>query len=166
MPKTPTAIVMGHTGHGRTTLMSQIRKIGAKMMKFTTGKIQTYEIKLPQGSIAFLEDLSMERTYEVIRQHGTEFIDVAVLVVAADEGVMPDTIKSIDCAREAGIPIVVTINKCDKLNAKPDRVRQELVHCGLTDMFWGGDTRVCNISALMGDGMNRFLELLVLEANA
>ncbi|MFP6615473.1 MAG: translation initiation factor IF-2, partial [Candidatus Hydrogenedentota bacterium] len=127
-----------------------------------TQHIAAYEVKLPQGDVVFLDTPGHE-AFTAMRARGAQITDVVVLVVAADDGLMPQTIEAIDHAKAAEVPIVVAVNKCDKPDAQPDRIRQELANHDLLDEAWGGKTIIRDISALNGDGVDELTELLVLE---
>jgi len=163
-PRAPVITVMGHVDHGKTSFLDQIRKASVAEGEAggITQHIAAYEVKLPQGDVVFLDTPGHE-AFTAMRARGAQITDVVVLVVAADDGLMPQTIEAINHAKAGEVPIVVAINKCDKPDAQPDRIRQELANYELLDEAWGGKTIIKEISALNGDGIQELTELLVLE---
>jgi len=161
----PVVTVMGHVDHGKTSLLDVVRK--ANVVDGEAGgitqHIAAYEVEMPAGRVVFLDTPGHE-AFTQMRSRGAQITDVVVLVVAADDGVKPQTIEAIDHAKAAEVPIVVAINKCDKPGAQPDRVRGELANYGLQDETWGGKTIMRNVSAQTHDGIEELMEMLVLES--
>jgi len=157
--------VMGHVDHGKTTLLDAVRSANVAESEAggITQHIAAYDVPIKEGRVVFLDTPGHE-AFTHMRARGAKITDVVVLVVAADDGVMPQTIEAIDHAKAAEVPIVVAINKCDKPDAQPDRIRQELTHYGLLDQQWGGKTVMHNISAKSKQGVDELMELLWLEA--
>ncbi len=163
--RAPVVTIMGHVDHGKTSLLDVVRK--ANVVDGEAGgitqHIAAYDVELAGGRIVFLDTPGHE-AFTQMRSRGASVTDVVVLVVAADDGVKPQTIEAIDHAKAAEVPIVVAINKCDKPDAQPDKVRAELANYGLQDDQWGGDVTMKNVSAHSGEGINELMELLVLES--
>ncbi len=161
----PVITVMGHVDHGKTSLLDFVRRanVVAGEAGGITQHIAAYEVEMSSGRVVFLDTPGHE-AFTQMRARGTKVTDVVVLVVAADDGVKPQTVEAIDHAKAAEVPVVVAINKCDKPDAQPDRVRQELTQYELLDEAWGGKTIMRNISAKTGDGISELLEMLVLES--
>ncbi|MFH1350748.1 MAG: translation initiation factor IF-2 [Pseudomonadota bacterium] len=164
-PRPPVVTIMGHVDHGKTSLLDYIRNsniIGGESGGITQ-HIGAYYVKREGGDIVFLDTPGHE-AFTAMRARGAKVTDIIVLVVAADDGVMPQTVEAINHARAAGIPIVVAINKIDKPEANPEKVRRELAEKGLTPEEWGGDTIFGHISAKTGEGIDEMLELILLQA--
>jgi len=163
--RAPVVTFMGHVDHGKTSLLDRIRKSKIADMEHggITQHIGAYSVNLPKGRITFLDTPGHE-AFTAMRARGAHITDLVVLVVAADEGVMPQTEEAIDHARAADVPIVVALNKIDRTNADPDRVKKELSERGLASEDWGGKTVVIGVSAMTGDGIDTLLEMILLEA--
>ena len=164
-PRAPVITVMGHVDHGKTTLLDRIR--GANVVDGEAGGITqhigAYTVTNEHGSVTFL-DTPGHAAFTQMRARGAEATDIVVLMVAADDGLMPQTIEAIDHARAADVPIVVAVNKIDKANADPQRVLTQLAEYELVPESWGGDTIVVEMSALKGDGVDEMIEQLQLVA--
>ncbi|MFA6141833.1 MAG: translation initiation factor IF-2 N-terminal domain-containing protein, partial [Candidatus Omnitrophota bacterium] len=161
----PVVTFMGHVDHGKTSLLDFIRKtrVADKEKGGITQHIGAYEVKFKNGSVTFLDTPGHE-AFTAMRARGANATDIVVLVVAADDGVMPQTKEAIDHARAAGVQIVVALNKCDLPSANIDKVKGQLSQIGLTAEDWGGKTIVIPVSAKTGDGVEHLLEMLLLEA--
>lgn len=161
----PVVTVMGHVDHGKTSFLDYVRKasVASGEAGGITQHIAAYEVELENGKVVFLDTPGHE-AFTQMRARGSQVTDIVVLVVAADDGVKPQTIEAIDHAKAAEVPIVVAINKCDKDGAQPDRVRQELTKYELLDDTWGGKTVMREVSALTGDGISDLLEMIVLQS--
>ena len=164
-PRAPVVVVMGHVDHGKTSLLDRIRhaNVADGEAGGITQHIGAYQVEINGKPITFLDTPGHE-AFTSMRARGAMVTDVAILVVAADDGIMPQTIESISHAKAAGIPIIVAINKMDKPGANPDRIKQQLTEHELVCEDWGGDTIVCEISAKTGMGVDNLLEMVALEA--
>ncbi len=164
-PRAPIITVMGHVDHGKTSLLDAIRKtnVTASESGGITQHIGASEVMINGQKIVFLDTPGHE-AFTAMRARGAHITDIAVLVVAADDGVMPQTVESISHAKAAGVPIIVAINKMDKPAANPDRVKQELTEHGLLVEDWGGDIISVPVSAKSGEGIVNLLEMILLQA--
>ena len=164
-PRAPVVVVMGHVDHGKTSLLDHIRRehVAEGEAGGITQHIGAYRIMVHGSPITFLDTPGHE-AFTSMRARGAMVTDVAILVVAADDGIMPQTVESINHAKAAEIPIIVAINKMDKPNANPERIKQQLTEYGLVSEDWGGDTIICPISAKTGEGVDNLLEMVVLTA--
>jgi translation initiation factor IF-2 len=164
-PRPPVVTIMGHVDHGKTSLLDHIRETNviAGESGGITQHIGAYHVEASGGVITFLGTPGHE-AFTAMRARGAQVTDIVILVVAADDSVMPQTIEAIDHAKAAGVPIVVAINKIDLPGAKPEQVRQELTAYGITPEAWGGENIVVDVSAKTGDGMSRLLEMILLQA--
>ena len=163
--RAPVVVVMGHVDHGKTSLLDRIRhaNVAAGEAGGITQHIGAYQVEINGRPITFLDTPGHE-AFTSMRARGAMVTDVAILVVAADDGIMPQTVESISHAKAAEIPIIVAINKMDKPGANPDRIKQQLTEYDLVCEDWGGDTIVCEISAKTGMGIENLLEMVALEA--
>ena len=161
----PVVTIMGHVDHGKTSLLDKIRatKVATGEAGGITQHIGAYHVKTDRGVITFL-DTPGHAAFSAMRSRGAQATDIVVIVVAADDGMMPQTAEAIDHARAAGTPIIVAINKMDKPSADPDRVLNELTAKEVVSEEWGGDTPMARISAKTGDGIDELLELISLQA--
>ena len=163
--RAPVVVVMGHVDHGKTSLLDYIRNahVASGEAGGITQAIGAYTVDVHGSPITFLDTPGHE-AFTSMRARGAMVTDIAILVVAADDGIMPQTVESINHAKAAGIPILVAVNKMDKVGANPDRIKQQLTEYGLVSEDWGGDTIICPISAKTGMGVDDLLENVVLLA--
>ncbi len=161
----PVVTIMGHVDHGKTSLLDVIRKTRVTEMEAggITQHIGAYNVSTPKGQVVFLDTPGHE-AFSAMRSRGAKITDIVVLVVAADDGVMPQTIEAINHSKAANVPIIVAINKIDKDNADPDRVLRELSDNGLVTEAWGGDTIFVKVSAKKNIGLDDLLEMILLQA--
>ncbi|PRR70479.1 translation initiation factor IF-2 [Neomoorella humiferrea] len=162
----PVVTVMGHVDHGKTSLLDAIRRtnVTATEAGGITQHIGAYQVKIKDRKITFLDTPGHE-AFTAMRARGAQVTDIAILVVAADDGVMPQTVEAINHAKAAGVPIVVAINKIDRPDANPERVKQQLSEYGLIPEEWGGDTIMVPVSAVKKEGINELLEMTLLTAD-
>ena len=165
VPRAPVVVVMGHVDHGKTSLLDYIRhsNVVSGEAGGITQHIGAYQVEVNGKPITFLDTPGHE-AFTAMRARGAMVTDVAILVVAADDGIMPQTVESINHAKAAEIPIIVAINKMDKPTANPERIKQQLTEYGLVAEDWGGDTIICPISAKTGMGIDNLLEMVTLTA--
>jgi len=163
--RAPVVTFMGHVDHGKTSLLDKVRKskITDQEHGGITQHIGAYSVNLPKGRITFLDTPGHE-AFTAMRARGAHITDIVVLVVAADEGIMPQTEEAIDHSRAAGVPIVVALNKIDRRNADVDMVKKQLATKDLNPEDWGGKTITCGVSATTGEGIDKLLEMIILEA--
>jgi len=164
-PRPPVVTILGHVDHGKTSLLDVIRRTSVQASEAggITQHIGAYQVDVKGELITFLDTPGHE-AFTAMRARGAHITDLVVLVVAADEGVMPQTEEAIAHAQAAGVPIVVALNKIDRRNADPDRVKKELADRGFTAEDWGGKTIVVGVSAVTGEGVDKLLEMILLEA--
>ena len=165
IPRSPVVVVMGHVDHGKTSLLDAVRNthVVSGEAGGITQHIGAYTVKVKGQSVTFL-DTPGHAAFTAMRARGALCTDIAILVVAADDGIMPQTVEAINHAKAAKIPIVVAINKMDKPGANPDRIMQQITEYDLVPEEWGGDTIMCPISATTGEGIDKLLEMVLLTA--
>ena len=161
----PVVAVMGHVDHGKTKLLDAIRSADVASGEFggITQHIGAYKVETAKGSITFLDTPGHE-AFTRMRARGAQVTDIVILVVAADDGVMPQTLEALNHAKDAKVPIIVAVNKIDKPEANPDRVKNQLSELGLMPEDWGGTTMFCEISALKKQGIDKLLDAILLQA--
>ncbi len=164
--RSPIVVVMGHVDHGKTSILDKIRNADVTSTEAggITQHIGAYQVKVHDRNITFLDTPGHE-AFTAMRSRGALATDIAILVVAADDGIMPQTVESINHAKAAKVQIIVAINKMDKPTANPDRVKQELTEHGLVPEEWGGDIICCPVSALTGEGIDQMLDMVLLTAD-
>ena len=165
-PRPPVVTFLGHVDHGKTTLMDYIRhtKVAAGEAGGITQQISAYQVDVNGRLITFL-DTPGHAAFNAMRQRGAQLTDIAVIIIAADDGIMPQTQEAIKFARQAGVQIMVAITKCDKPTANAQRVKQMLQKEGLTPEEWGGDIVCCEVSGTTGQGVDNLLEMILLQAD-
>jgi translation initiation factor IF-2 len=165
-PRPPVVTVMGHVDHGKTTLLDTIRK--TKVVEGEAGGITqhigAYSVEVNGRKVAFVDTPGHE-AFTAMRARGAKVTDVVILVVAADDGVMPQTVEAVNHAKAAGVPIIVAVNKMDKPDAEPEKIKRELADIGLLSEDWGGDTLFAEVSAKQNTGITELLELILLQAD-
>ena len=166
VPRPPIVVVMGHVDHGKTSLLDRLRKTNVVEGEAggITQHIGAYKVKVKDREVCFLDTPGHE-AFTAMRARGAQITDIAIIIVAADDGIKPQTVEAIDHAKAAGVTILVAINKIDKPGANVERVKQELLEYGLVPEEWGGDTICVPISARTGEGIDNLLEMLLLIAD-
>lgn len=166
LPRPPVVTIMGHVDHGKTSLLDYIResRVTASEAGGITQHIGAYTVEIDDRQITFLDTPGHE-AFTSMRARGAQATDIAILVVAADDGVMPQTVEAINHAKAAGVQTIVAINKCDKPQANPERIKEQLTEHGLLAEEWGGDTIMVPVSAVTGMGVETLLEMILLVAD-
>ena len=164
-PRPPVITIMGHVDHGKTSLLDYIRDAHVRRGEAggITQHIGAYTVEMDGQPITFLDTPGHE-AFTAMRARGAQSTDIAVLVVAADDGVMPQTVEAINHAKAANVPVIVAINKMDKPEANPDRIKQDLTAHNMVSEEWGGDTIMVPVSAKTGEGVDTLLEMILLQA--
>jgi translation initiation factor IF-2 len=164
-PRAPVVTIMGHVDHGKTSLLDAVREssITDREQGGITQHIGAYHVELPSGTIVFLDTPGHE-AFTAMRARGAEVTDIVILVVAADDGVMPQTREAVDHAKAANVPIIVAVNKIDKPDSKPENVKTQLSELDLIPEDWGGQTIYCDVSAKQKIGLDNLLEMILLQA--